>query len=71
MTDTKSLKKKIKDSGLTMTAISRKVGITREALYNKMSGESEFKASEIAVISEALNLSSKERDYIFFAHTVN
>lgn len=71
MTDVEKLREKISDSGLTITAISRKTGILRETLYNKVSGVSEFKASEIAAISKVLQLSQEERDAIFFAQIVN
>lgn len=60
------LEKRMKDSGMTVVAISEKTGILRETLYNKLKGLSEFKASEIAALSNVLNLSSKERDEIFF-----
>lgn len=71
MTDVKLLKEKIADTGMTITAISRKTGILRETLYKKINGESEFKASEIAAISDVLKLSRNERDNIFFAPIVN
>lgn len=71
MTDVEKLREKISDSGLTITAISRKTGILRETLYNKVNGASEFKASEIAAISKVLQLSQEERDAIFFAQIVN
>ena len=70
MTDVEKLKSKIKDTGLTITAISRKTGIMRETLYNKINGVSEFKASEIAAVSEVLRLSQEEREEIFFARIV-
>lgn len=60
------LNKKIKDSGMTMVAIAEKSGMSRETLYNKLSGNSDFKASEIMGISETLRLSNAERDEIFF-----
>ena len=60
------LNKKIKDSGMTMVAIPEKSGMSRETLYNKLSGNSDFKASEIMGISETLRLSNAERDEIFF-----
>lgn len=60
------LEKKMKDSGMTIVAISEKSGILRETLYNKLKGLSEFKASEITALSNVLNLSGKERDEIFF-----
>lgn len=60
------LEKRMKDSGMTTVAIAEKSGILRETLYNKLKGLSEFKASEISALSNVLNLSSKERDEIFF-----
>ncbi len=70
MTDTIKLKQAIKDSGMTIVAIAEKAGILRETLYNKINGESEFKASEISALSKVLNLSNEERDAIFFANEV-
>lgn len=67
MTDTIKLKQAIKDSGMTIVAIAEKAGILRETLYNKINGESEFKASEISALSKVLQLSSEMRDEIFFA----
>lgn len=71
MTDVKLLKEKIADTGMTITAISRKTGILRETLYKKINGETEFKASEISAISDVLRLNNSERDKIFFASIIN
>ena len=60
------LKSKISDSGITMVALSKKSGIVRETLYNRLSGIGEFTASEIVGLSEALKLSKGERELIFF-----
>ena len=59
---------KISDSGMTITYIANKIGISREGLYNKLNNETEFKASEIAALKKLLRLSVKERDTIFFAN---
>lgn len=61
------LRKKIDNSGLTVTAIAQKSGLKRETLYNKLQGESEFKASEISALTFVLQMSREERDEIFFA----
>lgn len=61
------LNNKIKDSGMTVVSVARKTGVSRETLYNKLNGSVEFKASEILSISDALGLSVKERNEIFFA----
>lgn len=60
------LNKYIIDSGMTIVSISEKSGILRETLYNKLSGQSEFKASEIVSICSVLKIPSFDRDRIFF-----
>ena len=67
MTDTLMLRNAIKESGITLTSISEKMGLTREGLYNKLNGTSEFKASEIVKLSTLLHLSAETREKIFFA----
>ncbi len=70
MTNVQLLDEKIKDSGMTITAIAKKSGILRATLYNKKSGKSEFSASEITKLTEVLHLSKSEREKIFFASEV-
>ena len=72
MTNTELFRNKVEEIGVTYTFIASKIGITREALYNKkINNGTEFKASEIAVCSKVLQLSSKERDKIFFDVELN
>lgn len=71
MTDMNLLKEKIDKSGMTMVAISRKSGILRETLYNRMNGVGEFTATEIVSLSKVLGLSNKERDKIFLQSKLN
>ena len=59
------LKEKISDSGITMTALSKKSGILRETLYNRLAGVGEFTATEIVGLTSALKLSKPEREEIF------
>lgn len=66
MGNMKMLRSKIDETGITIVALAAKCGITRESLYNKLEGKSEFKASEIHAITCALNLKKSERDKIFF-----
>lgn len=68
MTDSKLLRDEINKSGISITFIARKIGITRECFYRKMNGENEFKASEIVALSSILHLSAKKREQIFFAN---
>lgn len=60
------LNEKIKESGKTMVHLANAVGITREAFYKKLSGEFEFKLSEMNALVEDLRLTKEERDKIFF-----
>lgn len=66
MTDVNLLKKKIFESGMTVTAIAKKTGILRETLYNRMKSGN-FRSSEIINLTKVLHLSQNERDSIFFA----
>ncbi len=70
VTNSKKLSDEITDSGITITAIARKIGITREGFYKKLNNETEFKASEISALQKILNLSNENRDEIFFAKDV-
>lgn len=67
MTNTEMLKEAIKNSGVSITFLAEKCGISRVALYSKIEGDREFKQTEIAVLKEVLHLSQKDRDAIFFA----
>jgi len=66
LTNTGILKNKIKESGLSITFIARKIGISREYLYQKINGAVEFKQSEIETLKFLLRLSNNEREAIFF-----
>lgn len=70
MTDSNMLNAAIDDSGITITAIAKKLGITREGFYKKLNNKTEFKASEVKIMQNILNLSNKKRDEIFFAEKV-
>lgn len=65
MTDSKRLSDEIINSGITITAIAKKIGITREGFYKKLNNETEFKASEISLLQDILRLTNKKRDEIF------
>ena len=70
MTDTKKLNDAILESGIKITAIANKLGISREGFYKKLNNETEFKASEISAMQRILGLTNKKRDEIFFASKV-
>lgn len=66
MTDSDSLRKEIKNSGYLYKFIASKLGITTYGLQRKIDNLSEFKASEIAILSQLLNLTESKRTAIFF-----
>ena len=67
MTDTELLKRKIEESGLKMSFIAEKMGLSRSGLYNKVNGSSEFTQKEIVEICSILQITSKtDRNNIFF-----
>ncbi|MBQ2662721.1 MAG: toxin-antitoxin system, antitoxin component, Xre family protein [Clostridia bacterium] len=70
MTDTKLLELAIVRAGVTKREIAKALNISETALYAKIKGVREFKASEIIIIQRLLNLSNEERDRIFFADSV-
>lgn len=70
LTNRKKLSDEIIDSGMTITAIAKKIGITREEFYKKLNNETEFKALEISALQKILRLSNRKRDEIFFAKEV-
>lgn len=71
MTDALELDYAIKKAGLDRPKVAKILGISLMALFNKIHNRSEFKASEIAKMKQALHLSNEQRDKIFFAHDVD
>lgn len=65
MTDINALKDEIRESGLSMTMISKKSGIERTTLYNRLNGVGEFTSSEIVGLTDALKLSNAKCRQIF------
>ncbi len=70
MTDTSLLRKKIDESGYKLRFIAKKLNITYAGFLKKVNNETEFKASEIQILGELLNLTREEIDKIFFTLNV-
>lgn len=66
MTNTQKLKSKIKKSGYKISFIAEKMGISRQALSNKINGNNNFVTSEMFTMGELLKLSDAELREIFF-----
>lgn len=67
MTDTALLREAVTRSGLKYKKIAESLGLTTYGLQKKIENKTEFKASEILLLSELLNLTERERNAIFFA----
>ena len=70
MTDSKKLRMYIRESGLKLSFIAYQVGISVQALINKIEGKTEFKASEISKLCKLLNIDLFGINAIFFANNV-
>lgn len=70
MTNSDMLEIALIKSKVTKKELASALGISVQALYNKLSNSVEFKASEIIKAAELLNLTKSERESIFFAQNV-
>ena len=71
MTDKIKLEYLLKKAKVSKKDYAKSLGISLQALYNKLNNLTEFKQAEISATCKLLNLSTKERDEIFFAHKVD
>lgn len=67
MTDTTKLRQKVQESGLKYKFLAQKLNLSPYALLQKIENDTEFKASEIYILQELLNLTTEEKEQIFFA----
>lgn len=65
MTKTDVLREKIRQSGYKLAFIAEKCGLTYAGLLKKINNETEFKASEVAILRDLLNLTDAEVQDIF------
>lgn len=66
MTNTKLLRDKIEKSGYRIGFVAKQIGLTYQGFLKKVSNKTEFKANEIQGLCVLLNLSSAEKEAIFF-----
>lgn len=67
MTDTEKLRDLIKGSGLKLSFIASKMGITPYSLTKKITNVTEFRTCEISSLCEILGIDSlQEKENIFF-----
>lgn len=58
-------------AGLSNRDLARETGLSNQAFYNKLNGQTEFKNSEIVRLSKLLSLSMADVNNIFFDGIVN
>lgn len=68
MTNTELLQEKLNNSGYKMTFVVKELGITYQALLNKLNNKCEFTAGEITALGILLHMTGKEVDRIFFMY---
>jgi hypothetical protein len=64
--NTDAIRLKIKERGLKIWFIAKKLGITYPTLASKINGKAPFNALEIRTLCEILGFTAEERDSIFF-----
>lgn len=65
MVNEKLLKAKIIEKGIEKKVIAEKLGISPTSLNYKLNNKTEFKGSEIQLLSQILDI-SKDKDRFFF-----
>lgn len=65
------LRAEIARRGISNRTIAKEMNISEQAFYNKMSGASEFKESEIKALIRILLLTAADVDRIFLSENVN
>lgn len=70
MTNTLKLRSVMLAKGYTQTTIAEKLNRTVQTINNKINNKAEFTLSEMQKLSDILELTSEEREQIFFGHQV-
>ena len=67
MINTQLLDRKIEDSGLKISFIIEKLGLSRTGFDKKRKGKTPFRVSEVYVLKDLLHLTDDEEHIIFYA----
>lgn len=65
------LKEVIQESGIKISVLADKIGISRQSLYMKINGERSFDQGEIMALKSNLHLSDEQFMTIFFSDDVD
>ena len=60
----------IRDSGIKVSYLAEKIGMTRQTLHAKLNGSRTFTQSEIMALKIALHMNDEDFMHIFFAECV-
>lgn len=71
MIDILNLRDRIEESGYRKSWLAQKLGISNQALWNKLTGKRSFNLEEILMLSKILGLSISDREKIFFNFNVD
>ena len=66
MTDTEKFQLAVQRKGLKYSFLADSLHISRAALWMKIRNETEFKVSEMVILSRLLGLNTREQNEIFF-----
>jgi len=67
MVDTRKLRGKIAEAGLSVPKLAKQISIDRVTLYRRLSNPKNFTIKEVNAIVSALELSVNDANSIFFA----
>ena len=68
MVNTDLLDKRIEESGLKISFLIEKLGLSRNGFDKKRRGINQFRVAEVYVICDLLKLSDEDRNSIFYAN---
>lgn len=71
MTDSKAFKAYILERGWTMEHLAEELGIALSSLSYKVNNRRQFRPTEIVAIKKLLDMTSEDRDRLFFAECVD
>lgn len=60
MVNTQALVDMIQDSGIKISFLADKMGITRQALHMKLQGKRDFKSDEALILANALHINDSD-----------
>lgn len=66
MVNTTRLQNAINASGVSIAFLAKSLSISRRTFYSRLKGKSDFRLTEIQLLSNVLRLNPEEKEIIFF-----